>query len=125
MAQTSEQGERPQKYREQADGQSHKTSACSFPCCPGGRRQVRGEGTWGGAEHTLTISVDSYPSPPGNPGRKKEQIQIKPPGMPPRKGSRPHARLKEIEVKPLFPEDLPLPEVALSQGEPRDTLYSA
>lgn len=31
-----------------------------------------------GPGHTLTISVDSYPSPPGNPGRKKEQIQLSP-----------------------------------------------
>lgn len=80
-----------------------------------------------GAKNTLTISVDSYPSPPGDPGRKKEQIQIKPLGMPPREGSRPHARLKEMEVKPLSPADTPPThrQAILSQGEPRDTLHSA
>ena len=81
--------------REQARRPASRDLSMLFPCMPSCKEMQVGErGGDVGTGHTLTISVDSYPSPPGDPGRKKEQILIKHLGMPPRESSRPHAKLK-------------------------------
>lgn len=71
-------------------------------------------------EPTLTISIDFYRSPPGNPGRKeKEDRQVRTPWNVTRRkglGTKPQRSVKEMEAGPLPPEDI-LPESHPGTGQ--------
>lgn len=77
------------------------------------------------AEPTLTISIDFYPSPPGNPGQKeKEDRRVRKPWNAIRErlwAPDPQPSLKEKEAGPLPPRAVPTPNPIPGTGKSQGT----
>lgn len=80
------------------------------------------------AEPTLTISIEFYLSPPGKPGRKKEDRQVRTLWSVIRGdalGSKPQGSLRAMEVGPLPPEDIHPQIPSRPWDKPRGRLQGA